>query len=85
MNDIEQQLSALVADPEFQALQVERGRFHLFEALSARRGELRHSNFLAFVLFPVRNHGFGPEPLLSMSHALSGKWPVDVSWVPKLL
>ena len=38
--------------------------FNLFEAVGAIRGELRHSNFLAFILSPARSHGLGTEPFL---------------------
>ncbi len=33
--------------------------FNIFEALGEARRELRHSNFLAFLLDPRRNHGLG--------------------------
>jgi len=35
-------------------------RFNLFEAVGAVRHELRHSDFLAFLLDPSRTHGLGP-------------------------
>ncbi|SFM08850.1 PD-(D/E)XK nuclease superfamily protein [Methylorubrum salsuginis] len=62
--DIEQKLADLVDDVDFQAIDRRMGRFNLFEAMGAVRGELRHSNFLAFMLSPSRNHGLGSEPLL---------------------
>lgn len=62
--DIEQKLADLVDDVDFQAIDRRMGRFNLFEAMGAVRGELRHSNFLAFLLSPSRNHGLGSEPLL---------------------
>lgn len=62
--DIEQKLADLVDDVDFQAIDQRMGRFNLFEAMGAVRGELRHSNFLAFLLSPSRNHGLGSEPLL---------------------
>jgi len=34
-------------------------RFNLFEAVGTVRHELRHSDFLAFLLDPSRNHGLG--------------------------
>ena len=60
---IEDQLGALVDDPFFAQLVERRSTFNLFEALGAIRGEVRHSNFLAFLLDPSSNHGLGSEPL----------------------
>ena len=60
---IEDQLGALVDDPHFSLLIERRSTFNLFEALGAVRGEVRHSNFLAFLLDPSSNHGLGAEPL----------------------
>ncbi|MET3694836.1 PDDEXK-like family protein [Methylobacterium goesingense] len=62
--DVEQKLADLVDDLDFQAIDRRMGRFNLFEAMGAVRGELRHSNFLAFLLSPARNHGLASEPLL---------------------
>lgn len=46
------------------------GRFNVFEALGAVRGELRHSNALAWLLDPAGSHGLGPEFLsLFLRHA----------------
>jgi hypothetical protein len=61
--DIEEKLSELIDDPEFQGIDQRFGRFNLFEALGAVRRELEHSNFLAFLLSPTRPHGLGAEPL----------------------
>ena len=74
--DIEQKLADLVDDVDFQAIDRRMGRFNLFEAMGAVRGELRHSNFLAFLLSPSRNHGLGSEPLLRFLRlALGGLEP----------
>src|SRR2546427_12681940 len=35
------------------------GRFNIFDALGITRVEIRHSNFLAFVLDPAESHGQG--------------------------
>lgn len=61
--DTEDQLSDLLDDPEFQAINQRFGRFNLFEAVGGVRRELGHSNFLAFLLSPNRPHGLGSEPL----------------------
>lgn len=70
---IEQSLADLVDDQDFQRIDREIGRFNLFEAVGAVRGELRHSNFLAYLLSPSRNHGLGSEPLLRFLRAVLSK------------
>lgn len=73
--EIEEQLAALVDDPGFQEIDHHLRKFNLFEAIGAVRGELRHSNFLAFVLSPARPHGLGPELLLRVLRAILAKVP----------
>jgi PD-(D/E)XK nuclease superfamily len=63
LGKVEVQLSGLLDDSDFQALNRQLGKFNLFEALGAERGELRHSNFLSFVLSPTKPHGLGDELL----------------------
>jgi hypothetical protein len=51
-------LEALVIDnPELEKLEALLDEFNIFEALGAVRQEVRHSNFLAFLLDPLQNHG----------------------------
>jgi len=45
-------------------------RFNLFEALGITNRELSHSNFLAFLLDPRRNHGLGDAFLTSFLSTL---------------
>ncbi|RME60142.1 hypothetical protein D6779_02720 [Candidatus Parcubacteria bacterium] len=53
-------LEALVVDnPELERLETLLSEFNIFEALGAVRAEMRHSNFLAFLLNPSQNHGLG--------------------------
>lgn len=53
-------LEALVVDnPELEALEAKIARFNLFEASGLVRHEIRHSNFLAFLLDPSQPHGLG--------------------------
>ncbi len=66
----EDSLSALLDDLDFQAIHSRMSRFNLFEAVGAIRGELRHSNFLAYLLSPARSHGFGARPLVSVLRAI---------------
>lgn len=37
------------------------GGFNIFEAIGHTRAEMRHSDFLAFLLDPNRDHGLGSE------------------------
>ncbi len=60
---IDDKLSALLDDMDFHEIQGRMARFNLFEAIGAVHGELRHSNFLAYLLSPSRPHGLGARPL----------------------
>ena len=51
-------LEAFVVDnPELEHLEVLLEQFNIFEAIRVVRQELRHSDFLAFLLNPQENHG----------------------------
>ena len=53
-------LEALVVDnPDLEQLEAHLEQFNIFEALGAVNVELRHSDFLAFLLNPNQNHGLG--------------------------
>lgn len=55
-------LEALVVDnPDLEELEGLLGRFNIFEALRIAKHELRHSDFLAFLLDPNQNHGLGDD------------------------
>jgi hypothetical protein len=75
--DLESALSELIDDHDFIALNSRRAHFNLFEALGAIRGELRHSNFLAFILSPARSHRLGTKPLQVFLRALLAKLPAE--------
>src|SRR5580704_15164306 len=49
----------VVANPELEKLEAALNQFNLFEAIGATRMEVRHSDFLAFLLNPAQNHGLG--------------------------
>ncbi|HEY1562240.1 MAG TPA: PD-(D/E)XK nuclease family protein [Caulobacteraceae bacterium] len=66
----ETSLGSLLDDPEFGDLDRRLGRFNLFEAVGGVRAELRHSNFLGFLLSPGRSHGLGPLVLERMLRAM---------------
>ncbi len=54
-----QVLEALVFDPDLETLETLSAEFNIFEAVGAVRQELRHSDFLGFLLDPHQNHGLG--------------------------
>ena len=49
----------IVNDQEFTRLETLLEQFNIFEAIGAINVELRHSDFLAFLLNPNQNHGLG--------------------------
>ncbi|MGX8010093.1 PD-(D/E)XK nuclease family protein [Mesorhizobium sp. ORM8.1] len=53
----------LVEDGDFRVLEREFGQFCPFEALGMVRSEIRHGNFLAYLLNPDRPHGFHTKVL----------------------
>jgi len=57
-------LDELVVDnPDLERLEALLDRFNLFEAIGVVRQELRHSDFLAYMLDPARPHGLGDAVL----------------------
>lgn len=55
-------LESLVVDnPDLERLEQLLGQFNIFEAIGAVRHELRHSDFLSFLLDPRQNHGLGDD------------------------
>ena len=60
MND---QMIALVGDRRFQQLEGRFGQFCPFEAVGMVRAEIRHSNYLGYILNPFRPHGFSTSIL----------------------
>jgi hypothetical protein len=63
MKTAEEGLAALIEDREFRGVHQKLRRFNLFDAIGAVSGELKHSNFLSFILSPTRSHGMGGELL----------------------
>ena len=58
MSDKERELleSFVVDNEDLDKLEAKLAQFNLFEAIGVVRQELRHSNFLAFLLNPSQNH-----------------------------
>lgn len=68
--DASQALAALerfvVENDDLLALEERIGRFNIFDALGVARAEIRHSNFLAWLLDPGESHGQGDLFLKAM-------------------
>lgn len=56
-------LTAVIGDPDFQHLEGRFGQFCPFEAVGMVRAEIRHSNYLGYILNPFRPHGFSTSIL----------------------
>lgn len=54
------------------------GRFNIFDALGIVRAEIRHSNFLAWLLDPSESHGQGSLFLSAILMDLLGQCPADL-------
>lgn len=59
MSDIDkiERLTNLLDSPEYQEITTREAQFNIFDALGTRRQELRHSDFLAYLLDPTKPHG----------------------------
>ncbi len=55
----------LIRDPEFVKIGLEQNKPNIFRALKLQRNEIRHSNFLAYLLDPAETHGLGDQFLRS--------------------
>ncbi len=62
------ELAALLGDEDFRNIDEKFGRFNLFEAIGAVKGELKHSNFLGHLMSPQASHGLGALPLQMILH-----------------
>lgn len=72
---MEGQLSGLFDDTDFLEVHRRMSPFNLFEAVGAIRGELRHSNFLGYLLSPSRPHGLGARPLAAFLRRVLSRTP----------
>ncbi len=82
-------LTAFVVDnPDLDRLYTLTGGFNIFEALGVTRQELRHSDFLAFLLDPRQPHGLGDafvQRFLQRVLAQPGQPPAPVSAIEVVL
>jgi hypothetical protein len=66
--DVENKYSALLKDSFFDQLSLETNKPNIFRALGVSDYEIRHSNFLAWLLDPHENHGLGDIVLKKFFH-----------------
>ena len=84
--DMVRALTALVVDPDLEELEARLDPFNIFEAIGMTTQEIRHSNFLSFLLDPRQNHGLGDsflkrflqKALMEISNTRSPITPIDV-------
>ncbi len=73
-------LRAFADDKRLEQLKEAQAHFNIFEAIGAAHKELWHSDFLAFLLNPAQNHGFGDEfTKRLLRHAIPGLPEIN-SW-----
>lgn len=71
-------LEYFVDDLDLLELESRLGRFNIFDALRIDEAEIRHSNFLAFILDPTESHGHGQLFLKPLLVDLLKKTPLDL-------
>lgn len=52
-----ERLTKLLDNPDYQEITKREAQFNIFDALGTKRQELRHSDFLAYILDPIKPHG----------------------------
>lgn len=68
----------VVENDELLALEERIGRFNIFDALGVARAEIRHSNFLAWLLDPQGSHRLGSRPLAAILERLGTRASTSV-------
>ncbi len=68
----------VVENDDLLALEERIGRFNIFDALGVARAEIRHSNFLAWLLDPAESHGQGALFLKSILIDLLAQTPPEM-------
>jgi hypothetical protein len=76
-------LEDFIRDIELQRLELLLGKFNLFEALKLVWHEVRHSDFLAYLLDPQQNHGLRDSFLKAvlqeaLTGCVNGVTPIDI-------
>ena len=68
----------VVENDDLLALEERIGRFNIFDALGVARAEIRHSNFLAWLLDPAESHGQGALFLKAILMDLLAQTPPEL-------
>lgn len=58
-NDLQSLERFVVENDDLLAIEEQIGRFNIFDVLGIARNEIRHSNYLGWLLTPVESHGQG--------------------------
>ena len=66
----------VVGNRDLERLEALLAEFNIFEAIGVVRQELRHSDFLAFLLDPHQSHGLGDDFLKAFSSKCCSACPV---------
>ncbi|ALO34614.1 hypothetical protein CMT41_07700 [Colwellia sp. MT41] len=82
-DSIELKLSSLLFSAELEELEDSLNGFNIFEAIGAVNSELRHSNFLGFLLDPSQNHGLMSKCLSNFLYHFFNEF--DVNNAPSLI
>lgn len=69
--DFRELYKRLLEDPNFEKLETELQKPNIFSILGIGRAEIRHSNFLAWLLDPNESHGLGNRFLIRILQDLS--------------
>ncbi|MBS1793568.1 MAG: PD-(D/E)XK nuclease family protein [Acidobacteria bacterium] len=76
--------SFVVENEDLERLEQLLGQFNIFEVIGAVRHELRHSDFLGYLLDPRQNHGLGDEftrLLLQKALSMAGGMELPISLI----
>ena len=69
--EVKEKYRALLNDPEFDKIELELRTPNIFQILKISRTEIRHSNFLAWLLDPNETHGLGKLFLIKFLRELA--------------
>ena len=56
---MKKKIESIILDEDFKHIELKLSELNIFKCLSIERAEIRHSNFIAFILDPKKPHGLG--------------------------
>lgn len=68
--NLDEQLASLILSDRFREISAELDQFCPFDAMRISHSEIRHSNFLSYMLDPFAPHGLGDAPLKTFLDSL---------------